>query len=141
MSPFVGFAASPKPDPDRKLRERDIEVELAAGLKSLLGPLSTGEAFARLLDELVKFDFRPGGRVSFKREEEVYRGAFSQINIPKSIFLSTERHGELNFHFNETGDRAVVRVTVRRALLESEVSEWMSDCDRIETELRSGYGN
>jgi hypothetical protein len=141
VAPFVGFAASPKPDPDRSLLEREIEVELPGGLKSLLGPLSTGEGFARLLDELVKFDFRPGGRVTFKRDTEVYRGAFSQINIPKSIFLSTERHGELNFHFAEQGDLASVRLTVRKALLESEVSDWVAACDHIETELRLGFGN
>ena len=141
MAPFVGFAASPKPDPDRTVRERVIELELPGGLKSLLGPLSTGEGFARLLDELVKFDFRPGGRVTFKRVDEVYRGAFSQIKIPKSIFLSTERHGELSFHFTETSTTATVRLTVRKALLEAESEEWMSACDHIEAELRSGFGN
>lgn len=136
---FVGFAASPKPEPGRKIKKLQFKLELSSSLRDVLAALSTPELYSQLLDEVTKFDFRPGGRLLLNGESE-YRGAFSQIAIPSRIILATEQHGEIEFRFKElkTGSRVVV--SIKKALLPEEQSDWEAKGQKIERVLRENFG-
>jgi hypothetical protein len=140
MSNFVGFASSPKPDPKRRTKKLEFKIELAANLKEILHEMALAEGYEKLVDEVVRFDFRPGGRLTFSHNDEEYRGTFSQIAIPKAIVLNTERHGELNFKFRElkTGSRVTLRA--QKAVLAEEEQAWAEACAEIEQKLRSNFG-
>lgn len=140
MTSFVGFASSPKPDPKRRTKKLELKIELSATLKELLQKLSTADGYALIIDEVVKFDFRPGGRNIFSHDDEEYRGTFSQISIPRAIVLNTERHGELNFNFRENKERTRVTLKVQKALLPEEEQSWAAACNEIEQRLRSNFG-
>jgi hypothetical protein len=140
MTNFVGFAASPKPDPKRRTKKLEFTVELETSLKQVLQLMSTADGFAQIIDPVVRFDFRPGGRNTFSHEDLEYRGTFSQIAIPRAIVLNTERHGELNFRFKELKDRSRVSLSAQKALLPEEEQGWIEACNSIEQKLRSTFG-
>jgi hypothetical protein len=140
MANFVGFASSPKPDPKRKTKKHEFTLELTAPLRDLLQTLSTADGYSLLIDEVIRFDFRPGGRLKFSHEDEEYGGTFSQISIPRSIVLNTERHGELSFSFRDSRSRARVNLKMKKALLPEEESVWLATCSDIEQRLRSNFG-
>jgi len=127
---FVGFAASPKPEPGRKIKKLQLKLELTSSLHDVLAALSTAPLYSELLDEVAKFDFRPGGRLLLNGEIE-YRGAFSQIAIPSRIIFATEQHGAIEFRFKELKAGSRVVVNIKKALLPQEQSDWDARCQKI----------
>ena len=137
---FVGFAASPKPDPNRKVTKFRQELELEVSAKVLLAGFASEAIYAQIIAPVSKFDFRPGGKLLFAAEPE-FRGTFSQISIPKTIVLNTELHGEISFLFSAGKTSSRVVVEVRKALLPEEVTVWQTSCESVVESIRGVFGS
>lgn len=136
---FVGFAQSPKADPNRKLQNLKFELELSSSLRDVLSSLSEQPFYDKCFDPMAKFDFRQGGKLVFGDQEQ-YRGTFSQIQIPKIIILLTEKHGEIEFSFKEQKMGSRVVIACKKALLEQEISQWQTACEKIAQTLGQDFG-
>ena len=82
--------------------------------------LTSAAGLAQWLDEVIAFDSRRGGRIELGTATDNYRASYSLIDPPRRVVLSTERHGELAFDFDERGNEAVLRLTVTRLVRPSE---------------------
>jgi hypothetical protein len=136
---FVGFAQSPKSDPNRKLKTYATELTLSADLKTIFAAFNEPEFYEHSFDKLVKLDFRQGAKLTFEGDTQ-YRGTFARIDIPREIILLTELHGEIAFRFKErAGSR--IKLQIKKALLEEEISTWSSACEKIVSNLGATFGS
>jgi hypothetical protein len=131
---FVGFAQSPKADPNRKIHTYATELQLAADLKSVFAAF-----YEAAFDKLQKLDFRQGAKLTFVAQPE-YRGTFSRIDIPREIILLTELHGEVAFRFKERKG-SQIKLQVKKALLEEEISLWRAACEKLVANLGDRFGS
>jgi hypothetical protein len=136
---FVGFAQSPKADPNRKVKTYETELTLNADLKSVFAAFNDPDFYEGVFDKLAKLDFRQGAKLTFEGETE-YRGTFSRIDIPREIILLTELHGEVAFRFKERKG-SIIKLKVKKALLEEEVSTWGAACEKIVATLGDRFGS
>ena len=60
---FVGFAQSPKPDPNRLVESCSFEYESQGDIKFAIQLLSTEAGLSSWLGKLAKFDFRQGAKL------------------------------------------------------------------------------
>ena len=136
---FVGFAQSPKADPNRKLKTYATELNLAADLKTIFAAFNEPEFYEHSFDKLVKLDFRQGAKLTFEGETQ-YRGTFARIDIPREIILLTELHGEIAFRFRDRKG-IHIQLQVKKALLEDEISAWSAACEKIVSNLGAAFGS
>ncbi len=136
---FVGFAQSPKADPNRKVKTYETELTLSADLKTVFAAFNDPDFYESVFDKLAKLDFRQGAKLTFVAEAE-YRGTYSRIDIPREIILLTELHGEVAFRFKERKG-SVIKLKVKKALLEEEVSTWGAACEKIVATLGVRFGS
>ena len=136
---FVGFAQSPKADPNRKLKTYSTELNLTADLKTVFAAFNEPEFYEKVLDKLLKLDFRQGAKLTFEGETQ-YRGTFSRIDIPREIILLTELHGEIAFRFKDRKG-SHIKLQVKKALLEEEISTWSAACEKIVSNLGATFGS
>ena len=136
---FVGFAQSPKADPNRKLKTYATELNLAADLKTIFAAFNEPEFYEHSFDKLIKLDFRQGAKLTFDGETQ-YRGTFARIDIPREIILLTELHGEIAFRFKDRKG-SHVQLQVKKALLEDEISTWSAACEKIVSNLGAAFGS
>ena len=136
---FVGFAQSPKADPNRKLKTYATELNLAADLKTIFAAFNEPEFYEHSFDKLVKLDFRQGAKLTFEGETQ-YRGTFARIDIPREIILLTELHGEIAFRFKDRKG-SHIQLQVKKALLEDEISTWSAACEKIVSNLGAAFGS
>lgn len=136
---FVGFAQSPKADPNRKLKTFATELSLSADLKTVFAAFNEPEFYERVFDKLVKLDFRQGAKLTFEGESQ-YRGTFSRIDIPREIILLTELHGEIAFRFKDRKG-SQIKLQIKKALLEEEISLWGLACEKIVSNLGATFGS
>lgn len=136
---FVGFAQSPKADPNRKIHTYATELQLTADLKSVFAAFNEPDFYEAVFDKLQKLDFRQGAKLTFDADPE-YRGTFSRIDIPREIILLTERHGEVAFRFKERKG-SQIKLQVKKALLEEEISLWSAACEKLVANLGDRFGS
>lgn len=136
---FVGFAQSPKADPNRKVKTYETELTLSADLKTVFAAFNDPGFYESVFDKLARLDFRQGAKLTFVAEAE-YRGTFSRIDIPREIILLTELHGEVAFRFKERKG-SVIKLKLKKALLEEEVSTWSAACEKIVATLGVRFGS
>ena len=136
---FVGFAQSPKADPNRKLKTYATELNLAADLKTIFAAFNEPEFYEHSFDKLIKLDFRQGAKLIFEGETQ-YRGTFARIDIPREIILLTELHGEIAFRFKDRKG-SHIQLQVKKALLEDEISAWSAACEKIVSNLGAAFGS
>jgi hypothetical protein len=136
---FVGFAQSPKADPNRRIKTFAAELTLSADLKTVFAAFNEPEFYEQLFDKLLKLDFRQGAKLTFEGEAQ-YRGTFSRIDIPREIILLTELHGEIAFSFKDRKG-SHIKLQVKKALLEEEISAWSAACEKIVSNLGARFGS
>ena len=136
---FVGFAQSPKADPNRKLKTFSAEPSLSSDLREVFAAFNDPGFYASVFDKLVKLDFRQGAKLTFEGETQ-YRGTFSRIDIPREIILLTEQHGEVAFRFKERNG-GTIKLEIKKVLLEEEISLWNQACEKIVANLGATFGS
>jgi hypothetical protein len=127
---FVGFAQSPKLDPQREVVSKTMEFSSHSEIKFAIQLISTEAGLSSWLGKLAKFDFRQGAKLKYG--EEGHGATFALIQIPKRFVVVAETLGEVDIRFREQKTSYQLSVTVKKALLASEREAWELDVAKIE---------
>ncbi len=126
---FVGFAQSPKADPNRQLEILSFEFQSTKDIKQAIQLLSTESGLSSWLGKLAKFDFRQGAKLRYG--DEAHGATFALIQIPKRFVLIAEPLGEVDLRFREQKSGYQLSLTVKRALLPQEYDAWVNEVTGI----------
>ena len=127
---FVGFAQSPKLDPQREVVSKTMEFSSHSEIKFAIQLISTEAGLSSWLGKLAKFDFRQGAKLKYG--EEGHGATFALIQIPKRFVVVAETLGEVDIRFREQKTSYRLSITVKKALLASEREAWELDVAKIE---------
>jgi hypothetical protein len=127
---FVGFAQSPKLDPQREVVSKTMEFSSHSEIKFAIQLISTEAGLSSWLGKLAKFDFRQGAKLKYG--EEGHGATFALIQIPKRFVVVAETLGEVDIRFREQKTSYQLSITVKKALLASEREAWELDVAKIE---------
>ena len=127
---FVGFAQSPKLDPQREVVSKTLEFSSNSEIKFAIQLISTEAGLSSWLGKLAKFDFRQGAKLKYG--EEGHGATFALIQIPKRFVVVAETLGEVDIRFREQKASYQLSITVKKALLASEREAWELDVAKIE---------
>jgi len=127
---FVGFAQSPKLDPQREVVSKTLEFSSNSEIKFAIQLISTEAGLSSWLGKLAKFDFRQGAKLKYG--EEGHGATFALIQIPKRFVVVAETLGEVDIRFREQKAGYQLSITVKKALLALEREAWELDVAKIE---------
>ncbi|MEN9953510.1 MAG: hypothetical protein RL028_112 [Actinomycetota bacterium] len=127
---FVGFAQSPKLDPQREVVSKTMEFSSHSEIKFAIQLISTEAGLSSWLGKLAKFDFRQGAKLKYG--EEGHGATFALIQIPKRFVVVAETLGEVDIRFREQKTSYRLSITVKKALLALEREAWELDVAKIE---------
>lgn len=114
---FVGFAQSPKLDPQREVVSKTMEFSSHSEIKFAIQLISTEAGLSNWLGKLAKFDFRQGAKLKYG--EEGHGATFALIQIPKRFVVVAETLGEVDIRFREQKTSYELSITVKKAELDS----------------------
>ncbi len=126
---FVGFAQSPKPDPNRKVESLEFEFESAGDIKFAIQLLSTEAGLSSWLGKLAKFDFRQGAKLRYT--DELHGATFALIQVPKRFVVMAETLGEVDVRIREKKQGYQLSLSIKKALLPEEREQWALDVTAI----------
>lgn len=126
---FVGFAQSPKADPNRQLETLSFEFQSKKDIKQAIQLLSTESGLSSWLGKLAKFDFRQGAKLRYG--DEAHGATFALIQIPKRFVVIAETLGEVDLRFREQKSGYQLSLSVKRALLPQEYDAWVNEVTAI----------
>jgi hypothetical protein len=127
---FVGFAQSPKLDPQREVVSKTMAFSSHSEIKFAIQLISTEAGLSSWLGKLAKYDFRQGAKLKYG--EEGHGATFALIQIPKRFVVVAETLGEVDIRFREQKTSYELSITVKKALLASEREAWELDVAKIE---------
>ena len=126
---FVGFAQSPKPDPNRKVESVSYDFESTGEIKFAIQLLSTEAGLVSWLGKLAKFDFRQGAKLRYS--EESHGATFALIQIPKRFVVIAETLGEVDVRIREQKQGYQLSLSIKKALLPEEREQWVVNAAAI----------
>ena len=126
---FVGFAASPKPDPLREIQIASFEFQSQGDIRFAIQLFSTEAGLSSWLGQLAKFDFRQGAKLRYG--EQAHGATFALIQIPKRFVIVAETLGEVDVKIQEQKSGYLLSLTFKRALLSEELAAWEQDVARV----------
>ncbi len=126
---FVGFAQSPKPDPNRQVESRSFEFESQGDIKFAIQLLSTEAGLSSWLGKLAKFDFRQGAKLRYS--EASHGATFALIQIPKRFVVMAETLGEVDVRIREKKQGYQLSLSIKKALLPEEREQWAANVAAI----------
>ncbi len=122
---FVGFAQSPKADPNRQVEQQSFEFESSVELRHAIQLISPETGLSSWLGKLAKFDFRQGAKLRYG--DSAHGATFALIQIPKRFVLIAETLGEVDLRFRERKQGYQLTLTFKKALLPEEREQWAID--------------
>jgi hypothetical protein len=137
---FVGFAASPKPDPKKTVIDTELVIVSIGTIAKALAPFITHSGIDGWLGTFRKFDFRTGAKLKYVSNEQEYGASYSMIFLPKRIVLVTESVGEIDIRLSEKSEEVTVTIRFRFALLPNQIKGWKMRLHEIESDLRGALG-
>lgn len=121
---FVGFARSPKPEPNRKVSSKEFTIHIEKPFSESHFIFTTKDGLSTWLGEVTKFDFRPGGKNRYQVEGESYGATYAMIQIPKQVALVTETLGEIVFSAKVKDQSFDLKVSFKKAVSPEDSSTW-----------------
>ncbi len=103
---WVGFAKSPKPDPNlERLRvEESFEFSLAA--EQVFQIVTSAAGLSSWLQKTEKSEVRTSGKIRFLEvDEEFERAVFSLVDIGRRVVINSEVFGEVELVFEKKRSR------------------------------------
>lgn len=133
---FVGFRPNlTNPKNFRKFQHR-VQVDIAAPLSQVFSALISEEVISRVLDDTVRFDARPGGKLRFLSSGDAgYGGTYSLIKVPTRVIIVTERHGELDFRLSDKGPHTPADIRATRMSNPEAKEQWIALIEQIAQRL------
>jgi hypothetical protein len=137
---FVGFAASPKPDPKKTLIDTELVIISTGTIAKALAPFITQSGIEGWLGTFRRFDFRTGAKLKYVSNDQDYGASYSMILLPKRVVLVTESVGEVDVRLSEGSGEITLTIRLRFALLPNQIKAWRMRIDEIESDLRGALG-
>lgn len=109
---WVGFAKSPKPDPNlSRLRvEESFVFSLAA--EQVFQIVTSAQGLSSWLHKTEKTEVRTSGKIKFLDvAEEFERAVFSLVDIGRRVVINSEIYGEVEISFDKKQQRLDVAFT------------------------------
>lgn len=128
---FVGFARSPKPDKSRKLSSKEFVIHSEKLFSDCHEIFTTQDGVGKWLGEIVKFDFRPGGKTRYKVEGEEFGATYASIRIPKQVVMITETLGEVIFSAKVKESSFDLAISFKKTLNPDELVAWESSVETV----------
>ena len=119
---WVGFAKSPKPDPNlSRLRvEENFEFSLAA--EQVFQIVTSASGLSSWLHKTEKTEVRTSGKIKFLDvAEEFERAVFSLVDIGRRVVINSEIFGEIEISFDKKQQR--LEVTLTKMVLDADRQE------------------
>jgi|AntAceMinimDraft_6_1070360.scaffolds.fasta_scaffold13052_2 hypothetical protein len=137
---FVGFAASPRPDPKKTLIDTELVIVSTGTIAKALAPFITQSGIEGWLGPCQKFDFRTGAKIKYTSNDQKFGASYSMIVLPKRIVLVTESLGEVDVRLSEGSGEVTLTIRFRFALLPNQIKGWRMRIDELEGDLRGALG-
>lgn len=99
---WVGFAKSPKPDPNQSPLTIAATVEFDAQPERVFGLVTSAEGLSSWLHAVEKTEVQTSGKIKFANvAEDLELGVFSLVEIGRKLVLNSELFGEVKIVFEK----------------------------------------
>lgn len=109
---WVGFAKSPKPDPNLSRLQVEGSFEFLLTPEQVFQIVTSAQGLSSWLQKTEKADVRTSGKIKFLDvAEEFDRAVFSLVDIGRRVVINSEIFGEIDLSFDKKQQRLEVTFT------------------------------
>lgn len=109
---WVGFAKSPKPNPDLSPLQVESKVEFVASADKVFRLVTSAEGLSSWLHETEKSEVRTSGKIQFADVAEEFQvGVFSHVELGRRVVINSELFGEILISFEKHSPVLVISFT------------------------------
>ena len=109
---WVGFAKSPKPDPNLSRLRVEASFEFSLAVEQVFQIVSSASGLSSWLHKTEKTEVRTSGKIKFLDvAEEFDRAVFSLVDIGRRVVINSELFGETEVSFDKKQQRLEVSFT------------------------------
>jgi len=99
---WVGFAKSPKPNPDLSPLHVASTVEFLASVDKVFKLVTSVEGLSSWLHKIEKSEVRTSGKIQFADVAEEFQSAvFSHVELGRRVVINSEMFGEISIAFEK----------------------------------------
>jgi hypothetical protein len=116
---WVGFAKSPKPDPNLSRLRVEETFDYSIAPEQLFQAVTSASGLSTWLHKTEKTEVRTSGKIKFLDvAEEFERAVFSLVDLGRRVVINSEIFGEIEISFAKKQPR--VSVTFTKMVLDSD---------------------
>jgi hypothetical protein len=109
---WVGFAKSPKPDPNLSRLRVEASFEFSLAVEQVFQIVTSASGLSSWLHKTEKTEVRTSGKIKFLDvAEEFDRAVFSLVDIGRRVVINSELFGETEVSFDKKQQRLEVSFT------------------------------
>jgi hypothetical protein len=109
---WVGFAKSPKPDPDLTKLVVSAKVEFDGTASSVFNLVTSADGLSSWLHKVEKTEIRTSGKIKFADvAEDLELAVFSLVEIGRKVVINSVLFGELVVVFDRRGGQLEIGFT------------------------------
>jgi uncharacterized protein YabN with tetrapyrrole methylase and pyrophosphatase domain len=109
---WVGFAKSPKPDPNLSRLRVEASFEFSLAVEQVFQIVTSASGLSSWLHKTEKTEVRTSGKIKFlDLAEEFDRAVFSLVDIGRRVVINSELFGETEVSFDKKQQRLEVSFT------------------------------
>jgi uncharacterized protein YabN with tetrapyrrole methylase and pyrophosphatase domain len=109
---WVGFAKSPKPDPNLSRLRVEASFEFSLAVEQVFQIVTSASGLSSWLHKTEKTEVRTSGKIKFLDvAEEFDRAVFSLVDIGRRVAINSELFGETEVSFDKKQQRLEVSFT------------------------------
>jgi len=109
---WVGFAKSPKPDPNLSRLRVEETFEFSIAAEQVFQTVTSASGLSTWLHKTEKTEVRTSGKIRFLDvAEEFDRAVFSLVNIGRRVVINSEIFGEIEISFAKKQSQLSVAFT------------------------------
>lgn len=99
---WVGFAKSPKPDPNLTKLNLSASIDFAAPVEKVFALVTSAAGLSSWLHKIEKTEVQTSGKIKFADvTEELQLAVFSLVEIGRRVVINSELFGEISFTFEK----------------------------------------
>lgn len=109
---WVGFAKSPKPDPNLSRLRVESSFDFSLAAEQVFQIVTSASGLSSWLHKTEKTEVRTSGKIKFLDvAEEFDRAVFSLVDIGRRVVINSEIFGEIDLSFDKKQQRLEVTFT------------------------------
>lgn len=109
---WVGFAKSPKPDPNLSRLRVESSFDFSLAAEQAFQIVTSASGLSSWLHKTEKTEVRTSGKIKFLDvAEEFDRAVFSLVDIGRRVVINSEMFGEIDLSFDKKQQRLEVTFT------------------------------